>query len=490
MVTKEHGIKDRNTDSTIVFVSGNFNILHPGHIRLFKYAKECGNYLIVGVSSDKISGNESYISEDLRLEGVSSISWVDESFIMSETVLETINSLKPNIVVKGKEHEQLSNAEVTILEQYGGKLLFGSGEMSFSSADLLYQEFLQYKNRTISLPRDYMTRHNIKATRLIELVESFQKLRVCVIGDLIVDEYITCQALGMSQEEPTLVVSPVDTLRFVGGAGIVAAHALGLGATVKFISVTGRDEIKNFAEKRLKDQGVDVCLFEDLTRPTTLKQRFRSGGKSLLRVSYLRQNAISLEVQDKIIASIEATIGKLDLLVFSDFNYGCLPQRLVDRIINIARNHGVIMAADSQSSSQVGDISRFRGVELITPTEFEARMSTRNYEYGLPVLVEKLKKLSNAKSILLKIGSDGVLVYPDTDPLGEMPMDRIQALNVAPRDVSGAGDSMLITSAMTLTLGGSLWEAACLGSLASALQVSRVGNTPIQKNELIAELTS
>ena len=235
---------------------------------------------------------------------------------------------------------------------------------------------------------------------------------------------------------------------------------------------------------------MEVCLFEDFTRPTTLKQRFRSGGKSLLRVSYLRQNAISLEVQDKIIASIETTIGKLDLLVFSDFNYGCLPQRLVDHIINIARNHGVIMAADSQSSSQVGDISRFRGVELITPTEFEARMSTRNYEHGLPILVETLKKQSNAKSILLKIGSDGVLVYPDRDPFDEMPMDRIQALNVAPLDVSGAGDSMLITSAMTLTLGGSLWEAACLGSLASALQVSRVGNTPIQKNELIAELTS
>jgi len=66
--------------------------------------------------------------------------------------------------------------------------------------------------------------------------------------------------------------------------------------------------------------------------------------------------------------------------------------------------------------------------------------------------------------------------------------DRVDALNAAPKDVAGAGDSLLITSAMTLACGGSIWEAACLGSLAAAVQVGRVGNTPLRSEELIREL--
>jgi len=67
--------------------------------------------------------------------------------------------------------------------------------------------------------------------------------------------------------------------------------------------------------------------------------------------------------------------------------------------------------------------------------------------------------------------------------------DRITALNSAPKDVAGAGDSLLITSAMTLASGGNIWEAACLGSLAAAVQVSRVGNTPLRTKDLLQELT-
>ena len=72
------------------------------------------------------------------------------------------------------------------------------------------------------------------------------------MGDLIVDEYITCQAIGMSQEEPTLVVTPVDNTSFIGGAAIVAAHAAGLGASVKLITVTGNDLAANFARSSAK----------------------------------------------------------------------------------------------------------------------------------------------------------------------------------------------------------------------------------------------
>jgi bifunctional ADP-heptose synthase (sugar kinase/adenylyltransferase) len=202
----------------------------------------------------------------------------------------------------------------------------------------------------------------------------------------------------------------------------------------------------------------------------------------------LHQGAISQELQKSVLEHAEAEIAEADLLIFSDFNYGCLPQSVVEKIVAMAKTRGVMTAADSQSSSQVGNIGRFRDMDLITPTEREARISARNQEDGLVVLAEQLRQQSNARNILLKLGEEGVLVHAGSDPHDSWMTDRLSALNTSPKDVAGAGDSLLVASAGVLATGGSIWEAACLGSIAAAVQVGRVGNTPIQAGELLREL--
>ena len=147
------------------------------------------------------------------------------------------------------------------------------------------------------------------------------------------------------------------------------------------------------------------------------------------------------------------------------------------------------MAADSQSSSQVGDISRFRHMDLITPTEREARISTRNLEDGLVVLADALHQQAAARNILLTLGDEGLLIHPKDAKSSGWVTDRIGSLNSAPKDAAGAGDSLLIASSLALACGGSIWEAACLGSLSAAIQVSRVGNSAVQASELLAELS-
>jgi rfaE bifunctional protein kinase chain/domain len=472
----------------VVLVTGNFNVLHPGHLRLLRFAKECGDHLIVAVKSDVLAGFDAHVPEDLRLEGIKSNMLVDEAFITAEPVAQVIEKIRPDIVVKGKEHEDQNNPELEALKTYGGHLLFSSGEAIFSSLDLIRREFQELDPSTISLPMEYLTRHCIDKSKLRELLENISRLKVCVVGDLIVDEYITCQPLGMSQEDPTIVATPVDSIRFIGGAGIVAAHAAGLGANVEFFSVTGDDLSRVYALENLSNSNVNVRLLKDDGRPTTLKQRYRSNGKSLFRLSHLHQGGISIQLQKELLALIEQAMEDTDLLVFSDFNYGCLPQSLVDEIIILAKRHGVMLAADSQSSSQTGDISRFKGMNLITPTEREARISTRNREDGLVILAEKVRKQADANNVLLKLGEEGVLIHAGNIKGNDWLTDRIDALNSASKDVAGAGDSLLITSAMTLACGGNIWEAACLGSLAAAVQVGRVGNTPLNTEELLREL--
>jgi len=472
--------------SKTIFISGNFNILHPGHLRLLRFASELGDKLIVGVTSDKQGGDKVLVPEDLRLEGLKANVWVDEAFVMDKHVTETISKIKPDIVVKGKEHEHTENPELEVVKSYGGKLIFSSGEVIFSSIDLINKDLRYSAKSTIALPKDFLARHNFTLDDYNKILLNFTNLKVGVIGDLIVDEYITCDPLGMSQEDPTIVVTPIDSTKFVGGAGIVAAHAAGLGAKVEFISVAGEDDAYQFSKDFLVSKGVKTNIFIDESRPSTLKQRYRSKGKTLLRVSKLHQGAISQSIQDKIYEAIKKKLDDLDILIFSDFNYGCLPQDLVNRIIDFAKTKKVLTAADSQSSSQIGNISRFSNMDFLFPTEYEARISLRNNDDGLVILSANLAKKSNAKNVILKLGEEGLLLYFNDQDFTGYQTDKLSALNSAPQDVAGAGDSLLITTMMTIAAGGSLWQSALLGSISAAIQVSRVGNTPLKLSDLLS----
>jgi bifunctional ADP-heptose synthase (sugar kinase/adenylyltransferase) len=204
----------------------------------------------------------------------------------------------------------------------------------------------------------------------------------------------------------------------------------------------------------------------------------------------LRQHDIPHEIADVVLERMRAAVDGADLLMFSDFNYGCLPQFLVDEVISYCRERNIMMVADSQSSSQMSDVSRYKGMLLLTPTEREARLATRDFGSGLVILAEELRRKAEAEHVMLTLGSEGILVQipdPEATP-GRFATDRLPALNSSPKDVSGAGDSLFACASMALAVGANIWQAAYLGSIAAALQVSRVGNSPLQAQDLITEI--
>ena len=470
----------------IVFVSGNFNTIHPGHFRLLSFAAECGDFLVVGVTDDNANGV--LVPVELRLGGVRAISYVDYSFTMSTPPEHIIKILEPAIVVKGQEHETHFNSEQDAVESYGGKLLFSSGEMRFSSIDLLRKEMLESNLSSIIRPKEFPERHGFSMTDLLAVMEKFKGFRVTVLGDLIVDEYISCDPLGMSQEDPTLVVTPIQHEKFLGGAAIVAAHARNLGADVHYFTVSGKDLSADYAREQLREWGVNAEMFEDDSRPTTLKQRYRAAGNTLLRVSHLRQHDINRQIMNKFMEAAKDTISESDLVIFSDFNYGCLPQHLVEEISDICRQKNILMVADSQSSSQVGDVSRFKDMLLLTPTEREARLAVRDYNSGLVVLAKKLRKKACSKNIILTLGSEGLIAHAASIDGDTWHTDRLPAFNTAPKDSAGAGDSLLACCSMAVAVGADIWKSVYLGSIAAACQVSRVGNIPLSTQDISLEL--
>lgn len=473
--------------NTKVFVAGHFNVLHPGHLRLLRFARELGNELIVGVYSDELAGGSAYVLQDLRIQAVKTNSWVHDVVVIDRPVTEIIGDLKPDYVVKGKEHEHRVNPELKIVESYGGKLVFSSGEALFSSVDLIRRSTDEGQRRETIFPESYARRHEITPSRLVTYLKKFSRLKVCVVGDLIVDDYISCDPLGMSREDPTIVVAPIDRQRFIGGAGIVAAHSAGLGAVTHFVSMIGKDKPGDYARNAVQKYGVDAQLVVDESRPTTLKERYRADSKTLFRVNYLHQESISSECQAQILRAIEKVIPECQVLIFSDFSYGLLTTDIVQQVTALGKKYGALIVADSQSSSQIGDIGRFVEIDLVTPTEREARLALSNRDDGLVVLVSKLRERIGVKHVILKLGAEGVFLDCD-DGNQTLRTDRIPALNSNPRDVAGAGDSLLVLSSLTLASGGSPWEASCLGAIAAGIQISRTGNIPLTISDFTKEL--
>ena len=186
----------------VVLVTGNFNVLHPGHIRLIKFEKNFAQKVIIGVFSDELAGTAVDVIQDFRLEAVASIGLVDQVLLINTSLSEFILEHKPDVIVKGKEYEDKFNPELEILQAMADSLyqLSEIGTISNSGFGETDEIPLSTKNSLAS----FMNRHSITSKHLSDIVHSFSNKNICVIGDIIIDQYIDCFALGCLKKNPHL----------------------------------------------------------------------------------------------------------------------------------------------------------------------------------------------------------------------------------------------------------------------------------------------
>jgi rfaE bifunctional protein kinase chain/domain len=467
-----------------VFISGNFSIVHPGHVRLFQLAKQFGDRLVVGVHSDETIISSIKVPVDLRLQSLNSIEMVDETVVVNNDLETILLRLKPDFVLKGSEHEAKVNDELEVIKTYGGKLIFGSGDFCIST-DSFFDSLKNASGIQIDFNSDYTKRYGISKKRMLEVLMKCKERKLLVIGDLIIDEYINCESVGLSQEDPSVVFRPVTRKKFVGGAGIVALHAASIGAETHYIGLAGNDVDMEFALNEFRHNDVKASLLTDSARSTILKQRFRAQGKTQFRLNRFDDAVISSNLKSDISKIAEAKLHDVDVVIFSDFNYGFLTADIVNEIRNQARKRDVFISADCQISSQIADYSKYKNLDLVTPTEHEVRVTLRNNYDGLAAIAIAFQELIHSRNLCVTLGAEGVLVQvSQSSDLTPYATDLIPALNLNPVDVAGGGDSFLIVASLALASGASLHEASFLGSIAASIQVSRVGNTPLTINEL------
>ncbi|MDC0253343.1 PfkB family carbohydrate kinase [Bacteriovoracales bacterium] len=487
LVEKINALK--NEGKEIILCHGHFNVIHPGHMRFLNFAKQKGDFLIVSICKqeelDPINRGLFYTQED-RASGVANLEVIDAVIQVNSDIIELINELRPDFYLKGKEFEdrQLSiKEEINAVENIGGRVIFSSGEVKYTTTSFMNDSIGNDHERKLSNFINICLRNNIDLIKIKKSLLEFNKLNILVVGDTIVDQFVACDPLGVSAEAPVIVVKELEEKTFIGGAAIIAQHISSLGAETHFFSILGDDDPSLFVQKELNTHNIQSFLLKDDSRPTTFKIRYVSNNQKLFRVSRLKDHPISKNQEKVFLKNIYEIIPGLDGIIISDFVYGLITPQIIEAIKRAAAKYKVKIFGDTQCSSQVGDVSKFKGIDLITPTEKEARISLSDPSSGLEKLAQSLIDKTNNKNIVITLGEQGLLVYSKTNTK-YFSSEFFPALVSDPKDVAGAGDAMLTGFSLGLSLGLTILESAVIASCMSALSVMRIGNISIKSEEL------
>ncbi|MFT6069465.1 MAG: rfaE bifunctional protein kinase chain/domain [Bacteriovoracaceae bacterium] len=465
---------------------GHFSVIHPGHLRYLQFAKSKGDFLVVAIQ--KLGKDNEHFSQQERAEAISNLAIVDRVILLDENITSAIKEIKPDFYVKGKEFEnntELFIDEIKAVEEAGGKVVYSSGEVKYATSrigkgqkNILSPEKAKAFLKTCK-------RQNIDFLKLKKKIEEFNKLKILVIGDTIVDQFVACDSLGISSEAPVQVVRELDAQEFIGGAAIIALHLKKLGASAHFFSVLGNDSSSNYVQKMLDKAGIESLLYRDESRPTTFKIRYMVNNQKLLRVSRLKQHSLSREIENIYLEELRKVIPTMDGIIISDFAYGMLTSRIIEEITELSKACKVNIYADAQSSSQIGDIAKYKGISLSTPTEKEIRIALSDQESGIEELAHRFLNETQNNYLTVTLGSQGVLAYSGAPNTESIDSEYFCALSDSAVDVAGAGDAFLSGASLALSSGLNVMEASAIGSIMSAISIKRVGNISISKEDII-----
>jgi D-beta-D-heptose 7-phosphate kinase/D-beta-D-heptose 1-phosphate adenosyltransferase len=318
---------------------------------------------------------------------------------------------------------------------------------------------------------------------LAAIVRNFHAARVLVIGDIILDRYVTGSVQRLSPEAPIPVLRPANDRATLGGAANVALNIVTLGGQAVLVGVTGNDAAGDEVERLVgTTPGIVSALVRIDRRPTTCKTRFMTGSHQLLRLDEETTAPLDEAGLKAVLAAFEARLAGCDVIVLSDYAKGVLCDGVLDAILARATRAGRLVIADPKRS----DFAAYRGASILTPNEHEVRVATR-IEADHDTEADRAGRVAldatGGEAVLVTRSSKGLtLVRRDADTL-HIPT---RALEVA--DVSGAGDTLVAALAVALGAGAGLPEAAMLANATAGISVGKQGTATVSRQELLNEL--
>jgi len=489
--------KLRSEGKVIVLCHGVFDLVYPGHIQHFASAKKHGDILIVTITADthiKKGPGRPFFNQALRAQFLSAIEHIDYvAIVAADSGVSAIQKLQPHFYVKGpdyKDRKQKSkvprrlDAEAQAVVDVNGKLLFTDDAVIFSSSNLINSFFEHYPPGT----REYLKRirQTYTSEEIVERLSSLGQIKVLVIGDTIIDEYVYCRPLGKSSKEPIMVHQYVEEEAFAGGVLATANHTASLVKKVQVATVLGKKSTaERFIRKHLKPN-IQGHFFYEPGASTIIKRRFLDvlTKQKLFQVTYLKDELPVLKSEEKVSRYLLDHIKDFDLVIVNDFGHGMMSDALVQLVCKQAKYLALNVQANSANYG-FNVITKYPRADFVCIDEQEIRLALHDKYGELEGLVKTMHQRMKCKTMIVTKGSKGAISYSKAEGYVQSPSvtDRVV-------DRVGAGDALFAIVSPCVYAGFPNELVSFIGNVAGALQVQTVGNKrPIEFADLTKYIT-
>lgn len=322
----------------------------------------------------------------------------------------------------------------------------------------------------------------MKINKLDKIIKEFsKKAKVLVIGDIMLDHYISGKAIGISPEAPVpIIVKESDTVR-PGGAANVACNLSAMGSKCELIGVVGRDSSLNKLYNLLEvyNISVDGLIIEE-SRPTTLKQRIIANDQQLLRIDFEKNNPISQITLSYILKKIEEKIESISTVIISDYKKGVINSDIIQKLTK----HNINVIVDPKGC----DYNLYEGAYIIKPNlqevqDFCNKKIDPTSNNDLMIASKEIQKATKCKFVIITLGDKGYCIYDKN----QNTIKQFKALKKEVYDITGAGDSFVAALSAAISIGVNIYDAAAIGNLAGASAVQMRGTYPVNSEMLLSQ---
>lgn len=315
------------------------------------------------------------------------------------------------------------------------------------------------------------------------IFDDFYKLNALIIGDVMVDAYIWGKVERISPEAPVPVIRAIKRDFRLGGAANVALNVQALGANPIICSIVGEDEdgrrfINRLGEKNISSDGIVVST----DRPTTVKTRIISANHHMVRIDEESEENINSNEQSALLAKIEALLPKCQVVIFEDYDKGCINPEVIKFTVELAKKHNIPTVVDPKKRNFLDyhDITLFKPnlKELKEGLKIDFKVSDQT---ELENAVDKLMNHLHSDGALITLSEHGVYIANGEEK------HHITAHVREIADVSGAGDTVISIAGLCVALGLPSRLVAELSNLGGGLVCEHVGVVSIDKTQLLNE---
>lgn len=481
-INLEKKIKDlKKNKKRIVLCHGVFDLLHPGHFKHFKTAKNYGDILIVSVTADNFVNkgpDRPAFNEKLRLESLISLSDIDFVVLSNfATAKKIIKVIKPNFYCKGPDYKNHKNDasgeiinETKEVKKYGGKIIYTEDE-NFSSSNLINKYLLKNENQTKLLLKKVKKKYD--SNKIKNAISSFDNIKILIIGETIIDKYIFSEALGKSGKEPILVLRDLSSEEYVGGAAAIARHISNFNNKVSLLSMIGeKKEYLNFIKKKLR-KNVKLFYLEKKGSPTIVKTRFidNVSKNKVFGSDKLNDELLDSRQENDFNSKLKKIVPKFDLVIVSDYGHGFISKNSAQIICKYSK----FLALNAQvNAANIGyhTMRNYKNIDCVIINEKELRHELRDKNSKTEKLQKELSNKQNIKNLIVTKGSQGSILYAKNfDKFIYAP-----AFSNKVVDKVGAGDTMLSIISMCINKKLDLNLSLLIASIAAAESVKKIGN--------------